>query len=55
METNLKLEETCAKCSGTGKIGSETCQLCQGRGTVLTETGRKVLNYLRDGIKSSEH
>lgn len=55
MERNLQLEEPCVKCKSTGKIGSQVCQQCQGKGTVLTETGKKVLNYLRDGIKSSEH
>ncbi|WP_353867165.1 hypothetical protein [uncultured Sporomusa sp.] len=55
MENQLQLEQHCAPCKGTGKIGKEPCPACQGKGTVLTEEGKKVLNYLRNSIRASEH
>lgn len=55
MTADLKLEECCPACKGTGKTAAQTCQTCQGKGTVLTEQGKKVLNYLRNSIKNSEH
>lgn len=55
MENQLKLEETCTTCKGSGKIGKDICLTCQGKGTVLTEEGKKVLNYLRNSIRASEH
>lgn len=51
MANQVKLEETCTKCKGTGKAGNAPCLHCQGKGTILTETGRKVLNFLRDNIE----
>ncbi|SDD97541.1 hypothetical protein [Sporomusa acidovorans] len=55
MGTNLTLEETCTACKGLGKIGTKPCQNCQGTGTVLNEAGKKILNYLRNSIRTSEH
>lgn len=55
MRTNLTLEETCSSCKGSGKVGTQPCQTCQGIGTVLNEEGKKILTYLRNNIRCSEH
>ncbi len=55
MATNLSLEETCTVCKGSGKIGTKPCENCQGTGNALTEEGKKLLNFLRNSIRTSEH
>ena len=55
METDLNLEEACANCQGCGKINNKICDACNGKGTVLTKEGRKILEYLKNSIKISEH
>lgn len=55
MGTKLTLEEPCSCCKGSGKIGTVPCQNCQGTGTILNEQGKKILSYLRNSIRTSEH
>ena len=55
MKNQLKLEEPCSKCLGTGTVNNMPCPDCQGKGTILTEEGKKVLNFLRSSITLSEH
>lgn len=55
MTTSLTLEEPCPHCHGTGKTAAQPCPTCQGTGTVLNEQGKKLLDYLRSSIRSSEH
>lgn len=55
METNLSLEEICTVCKGSGKLGTQPCQNCQGTGNALTAEGKKILDYLRNGLRTSEH
>ena len=55
METNLSLEEICTVCKGSGKIGTNPCKNCQGTGNALTEQGKKILDFLRNSIRISEH
>jgi len=55
MGTDLKVEKECSKCHGHGKIDNKNCDACNGTGIVLTEEGLKILNYLRNSIRISEH
>jgi DnaJ-class molecular chaperone len=55
MATDFSLEETCTVCKGSGKLGNQPCQNCQGTGNALTEEGKKILIYLRNSIRTSEH
>ncbi|GBG57046.1 tryptophan RNA-binding attenuator protein inhibitory protein [Sporomusaceae bacterium FL31] len=55
MATDLKVEKECPKCHGHGKIANKDCDTCNGTGTILTEDGLKILNYLRNSIRISEH
>lgn len=55
MATNLSLEEICTVCKGSGKNGIKPCGNCQGTGNALTEQGKKLLDFLRNSIRTSEH
>ncbi|MDF2569483.1 MAG: Tryptophan RNA-binding attenuator protein inhibitory protein [Sporomusa sp.] len=55
METELTMEKECSTCHGLGKIDNKNCDFCNGTGTVLTEDGKRILNFLRDGIRTSEN
>ncbi|WP_371364740.1 tryptophan RNA-binding attenuation protein [Sporomusa rhizae] len=55
MKEQLNLEEPCGTCKGTGRLGTGSCPTCQGQGTVLNEAGKKLLHFLRNSIRTSEH
>lgn len=55
METIPQIEQRCPNCHGQGKINDEKCATCNGIGTVLTEAGLKLLRFLKDSIRISEH
>lgn len=55
MEQASSIEEECSKCHGHGKINNKTCDACNGTGATLTEDGQKLLNFIRDSIRTSEH
>ncbi|BBB90560.1 MAG TPA: hypothetical protein PKA28_10350 [Methylomusa anaerophila] len=55
MDKRINLEKECMRCQGAGKIDGKTCAACEGKGTVLTEEGKKILEYLRNSIRLSEH
>lgn len=55
MENKINFEQPCPTCSGTGKIQQKDCAACEGRGLVLTDTGKKIVAFLRDSIRLSEH
>lgn len=54
-QDKLTLEIPCPICHGTGKMQGRECLTCAGKGTVLTEEGKKILDFLRDSIRLSEH
>lgn len=55
MKSMSGIEEECLSCHGTGKINQTKCPACDGTGTSLTEDGQKLLKFLRDCIRTSEH
>jgi DnaJ-class molecular chaperone len=55
MDNDIKVEKECSSCHGHGKIDNKDCTVCNGTGVVLTEEGLKILNYLRNSIRISEH
>ena len=55
MKTDLNLEKVCSNCHGHQKLDNKICEVCNGKGTILTEEGKKILAFLRNSIRMSEH
>jgi DnaJ-class molecular chaperone len=55
VDKEVTFEIECPKCYGRKKVDNKICENCNGKGTVLTEDGKKILAFLKDSIRMSEH
>lgn len=55
MENQPIVKEECPVCHGSGVFHQAICSQCDGKGTILTETGQKIVDYLRNCIRMSEN
>lgn len=50
MNIEIKLEEECPECMGSGKdmhYSSGECTGCNGKGTLMTNFGREILFFVK--------